>query len=84
MRQLIKSLFPIFLVFVLLPGCSEEQQPPPSSTSIPTSADIVLRNAYVYTVDNQQSIQQAVAIRGNEIIYVGSNEGVLGELLITT
>ena len=36
------------------------------------SADLVLTNAYVYTVDDARTVASAVAIRGNEIISVGS------------
>jgi len=39
-------------------------------------ADVVIHNAKVYTVDQQGSVAQAIAIKGNKIIYVGSNAGV--------
>lgn len=39
------------------------------------AADTVLRNAVVVTMDAQDSTQQAVAVRGGRIVYVGSNEG---------
>lgn len=35
-----------------------------------------MRNGYVYTVDGQNSVQQAIAISGGKIVYVGSNAGV--------
>lgn len=38
-------------------------------------ADIIIKNAKVITVDEQDSICEAVAIKGNKIIYVGSDEG---------
>ncbi|MDH3441369.1 MAG: amidohydrolase family protein, partial [Gammaproteobacteria bacterium] len=41
----------------------------------PARADVVLTNAYVYTADSARTIAQAVAIRGNQIVYVGSAEG---------
>ena len=37
-------------------------------------ADIVLVNAYVYTVDPDRSVAEAVAIRGNEIAFVGDRD----------
>lgn len=43
-----------------------------------TPADMVMRNGYVYTVDGQDSVQQAVAITGGKIVYVGSDAGVTG------
>ncbi len=44
--------------------------------SDPAPADTVLRNAVVVTLDAQDSRQQAVAVRGGRIVYVGSNAGV--------
>jgi hypothetical protein len=41
-----------------------------------TAADMVLRNGYVYTVDGKNSVQQAIAVTGGKIVYVGSDEGV--------
>jgi predicted amidohydrolase YtcJ len=42
-----------------------------------TEADLILHNAKVVTVDSKFSIQQAVAIKGNRIVMVGSNREVL-------
>lgn len=41
-------------------------------------ADMVLRNGYVYTVDGQNSVQQAIAISAGKIVYVGNDAGVDG------
>jgi predicted amidohydrolase YtcJ len=41
-----------------------------------TPADTVMRNGYVYTVDGQNSVQQAIAISSGKIVYVGSDAGV--------
>lgn len=41
-----------------------------------TGADMVMRNGYVYTVDGKNPVQQAIAVTGGKIVYVGSNEGV--------
>jgi predicted amidohydrolase YtcJ len=51
---------------VALVGCQSQRS---------TSADMVLRNGYVYTVDGKDSVQQAVAVTGGKIVYVGSDEG---------
>ena len=40
------------------------------------TADMVLANGHVYTADANRSIAEAVAIRGDEIVYVGSADGV--------
>lgn len=39
------------------------------------AADLVLRNGYVYTVDGQDSVQQAVAVAAGKIVYVGDDKG---------
>ena len=36
----------------------------------------IIKNAKIYTIDNKSSIQQAMVIEDDKIIYVGSNEGV--------
>jgi predicted amidohydrolase YtcJ len=38
-------------------------------------ADLVYRHGFVYTVDAQDSVQQALAVRGGVIVYVGSDAG---------
>jgi len=39
-------------------------------------ADLVYRNGYVYTVDEHDSVQQALAVRAGRIAYVGANAGI--------
>lgn len=41
------------------------------------TADIILTNAYVYTVDESRNVAEAVAIKGNRIIAVGTTASVL-------
>ena len=43
--------------------------------SISMFADIVLKNGVVVTVDSEDSICQAAAVKGSRIVYVGDNEG---------
>lgn len=38
-------------------------------------ADIVYRNGFVYTVDENDSVRQALAVRAGRIVYVGDNAG---------
>jgi predicted amidohydrolase YtcJ len=38
-------------------------------------ADTVLRNGFVYTVDPENSVAEAVAVRDGAIVYVGSDSG---------
>ena len=45
-------------------------------TEVPdNSADIVFMNAAAYTLDADMPWVEAVAVKGNEIVYVGDNEG---------
>jgi predicted amidohydrolase YtcJ len=39
-------------------------------------ADVVLRNGKIYTADQERSIKQAIALRGNAIVAVGSDADV--------
>jgi predicted amidohydrolase YtcJ len=39
------------------------------------AADLVYRNGHVYTVDRNDSVQQALAVRAGRIVYVGDNAG---------
>lgn len=39
------------------------------------AADYVLRNGAVYTADKDDSVREAVAVRGGRIVYVGANAG---------
>ncbi|MEM9987161.1 MAG: amidohydrolase family protein, partial [Bacteroidota bacterium] len=44
--------------------------------SSPDPADMVLLNGNIYTMDSSQPKAEAIAVRGEEIIYVGSTEEV--------
>ncbi|HEX5844327.1 MAG TPA: amidohydrolase, partial [Pseudomonas sp.] len=44
-------------------------------TASTPAADLLLRNGYVYTVDGQDSVQQAVAVAAGKIVYVGGDKG---------
>ncbi|WP_437970988.1 amidohydrolase [Sorangium sp. So ce260] len=46
--------------------------------SMPQTADTVLRNGFVYTVDSAESVHQAVAVHAGKIVYVGADSGVQG------
>ncbi len=49
-------------------ACSESAPPPESAQT----ADLILSNAYVYTVDDQRTVAEAVALQGEKILFVGS------------
>ena len=50
----------------------------------PSPADLVLRGGKVATVDENFSIHEAVAVRGDKIIFVGSNKEVEKYILPST
>jgi len=47
-----------------------------TKTSAEIRADLVIKNAKVITVDRDFSIKQGIAVKGDEIIAVGSNEEI--------
>ena len=56
------GLLTIFVI--LITGCSRQPESP--------GADLVLTNGRIYTVDAERSWAEAVAITGDEIVFVGS------------
>jgi len=75
-----KGLITLFIAVVLLVLSACKPDSDGSSVSETTSqegfASLVLKNAYVYTVDSSQRVAEAVAIKDKAIIFVGSNEDV--------
>jgi predicted amidohydrolase YtcJ len=47
--------------------------------SYAADADLILHNGKILTVDPDFSIRQAVAVKGNKIVAVGTNEAILAE-----
>jgi len=43
---------------------------------MPTNADIIITGAHVFTADQEQTVAQAVAVKGKYIVYVGDEQGV--------
>ena len=54
---------------LILVGCSQET---PTTENSETPADYVFTNASVYTVNEDQPEAEAIAVFGNEIVFVGS------------
>ncbi|NRQ37742.1 amidohydrolase [Nonomuraea sp. NN258] len=48
---------------------------PAPAEAAPEPADLVLTGGYVYTVDREDSVHQALAISGGRIVYVGTDRG---------
>lgn len=59
----------VVLFFLFLSACEKERS---ASTQV---ADLVIRNAKVYTVTPQRAWVQAVAIKGDRIAWVGDDSG---------
>jgi predicted amidohydrolase YtcJ len=50
-----------------------------SSCKNKTEADLIVKNAMIYTVDSAFAVVQAMAIKDGKIIATGTNESILGE-----
>ncbi len=70
--MLIVRLIVATSISLVLTACEK----PAAPVAVIEPADLVLKNGYVYTVDPQRSIAQAVAIRGDEIVLVGTDAEV--------
>ncbi len=61
-----KTIFPsLATTFLALAACQ--------SADRQEAADLVLTNGYIYTVDASRNVAEAVAVRGNAIVFVGSS-----------
>ncbi len=60
------------LILWAVPTLASAQPVPPSQT-----ADLILHNGIVWTVDQRKSAAQAIAIQDGKILYVGSNSAAL-------
>jgi predicted amidohydrolase YtcJ len=49
----------------------------PCSSSFAQEADLILHHGKIVTMDKQFRIQEAIALKGNRILRVGSNQHVL-------
>ena len=67
-----KAVFLIAVLLSLLPACQDRH------SSIHEQADFVIRNARAYTVDAKLPWAEAVAIKGDRILWVGSDKDAVG------
>lgn len=67
-------IFPAFraLAFVCLAPAALAQ-----NSAAPVPADLVVRNARIYTADDNRPRAEAMAIRGGRVLFVGSERGAL-------
>ena len=68
MAQIRLSIRHLLTAIPLLPLCACGPSVEP--------ADLVLKNAFVYTVDADRSVAEAVAVRENKIVFVGGDNDV--------
>lgn len=64
MQKLYSITAILLLVAFLLPACRPSEP-----------ADLVLLNGVIYTVDAKRTIAEAMAVRGDTIVYIGNNRG---------
>ena len=57
-----------FIIAIIISGCSTEEQC--------IDSDLVIINTLIYTANQEDPIAEALAIKGNKLIYVGKNSGV--------
>ena len=57
-----------FIIAIIISGCSTEDQC--------IDSDLVILNTMIYTANHEDPIVEALAIKGNKLIYVGKNSGV--------
>src|SRR6266566_6159545 len=55
---------------------AQQPAPPPSPEASARQADLILSNGKIITVDEKFTIAQAVAIRGDRVVAVGSNQAI--------
>jgi predicted amidohydrolase YtcJ len=58
-------------VMVMMPGCGSADTAMPAAAAV---SDLVLTNGRIYTVDPKQPWAEAIAVQGNEIVFVGSSK----------
>ncbi len=68
----LKRLSIAALISAFTVACTESERLPATQSA----ADQVFLNGHIYTADVDQSMAEAIAVRGEEIVFVGSNEDV--------
>ena len=71
------ALLPAYFVVLFLVGCTDQRSRESENHDLRNVADVIFFNGEVYTVDINRSWAQAVAVRGNKIIYVGNDSDVM-------
>lgn len=70
MKKIISISLILILILGLFAGCSPQEEQVSAEV-----ADLVLTNGVVYTVDEEKTVTEAIAVQNNKIIYVGDQAG---------
>ncbi|MEI7988710.1 MAG: amidohydrolase [Chloroflexota bacterium] len=85
LSQPLEPTLPVIVTETSLPKNEATIQSPQLATSLPavkssalsdSKADLVLKNGFIYTVDKKRSNVQAMAVKGDTIVYVGDDAGL--------
>ena len=71
-----KRLYATLASLAMVVGCGDTTTQDDTAEEGSTHADVVFTNARVYTVDDAAPWAEAVAVKGDEIVYVGDAAGV--------
>lgn len=82
--QLLAIALSMCMMLTLLSGCGRKATETSPEASTNESATLVLRNGVIQTMVDENSVAQAVAIKDNEILYVGDDAGVESYISDTT
>ena len=77
-----KGLSSVVAITFALAGCSPDDPATPETSAAPSvdAADTVFTNGRIYTVNEAQPWAEAVAVRGDTIVYVGDSAGATAYL----
>jgi predicted amidohydrolase YtcJ len=77
-KRLLSVVLMVVMVLMLLPACTQKESSEERGAVAPVdqTADLVIKNAIVQTMIDEGDVAQAVAIKGDTIIYVGDDAGV--------
>jgi predicted amidohydrolase YtcJ len=77
-KKLLSVVLMVVMVLMLLPACTQKESVEEGGAVVPAgqTADLVIKNATVQTMVDENDVAQAVAIKGDTIIYVGDDAGV--------
>lgn len=80
MKKYLYLLLIVFIFCTVFTGCAsltkESSNNEEEKKEAGQEADLIFKSGVVYTVDEDQSEEEAVAVRDGEILYVGDDEGV--------